>query len=242
MCFSCCNRLKLFVSDIILKIKIKIDFSTIHINKSVPHQTFNPKMPPKRKQQPLSDAIPAIVLNNEFTTVSPASCYNIVQEMLPCGYNAAQQVSTPPCYNAVQQVSPCYQQVPPFQSPTKKAKINRDSPEVTQQVQCHQAVQSPARKMKTAPEEYFFGLALQKVISKRNQFAGYEYVSLREECPMEWSIMGTINCELILVKLDSTFKSFDLISLLPWNGDIHWCFCNASKDKDIDNSLSALFV
>ena len=95
---------------------------------------------------------------------------------------------------------------------------------------------------KPAPEEYFFGVALQNVTARQNQRVGYEYVSLAVEGPLEWSIMGTGFCEYILVRLDPSFTSFDVSCLLPQTGKIHWRFSKASIDKDIENALSALFV
>ena len=98
------------------------------------------------------------------------------------------------------------------------------------------------QQQQPAPEEYFFGVALQNVTARQNQRVGYEYVSLAVERPLEWSIMGTGFCEYILVRLDPSFTSFDVSCLLPQTGTIHWRFSKASIDKDIENALSALFV
>ena len=98
------------------------------------------------------------------------------------------------------------------------------------------------KQQQPAPEEYFFGVALQNVTARQNQRVGYEYVSLAVERPLEWSIMGTGFCEYILVRLDPSFTSFDVSCLLPQTGTIHWRFSKASIDKDIENALSALIV
>jgi hypothetical protein len=176
-------------------------------------------MPSKRKQQQHPEAIPAIVVTNDFSTMSPV-------------YDGAQQVALSPgsIYDFVEQVPPSpvlsYSAVRPHIQP---------SPVSAQQA-------SPSKRVKVTPAEYFFGVALQKVVILRNQSAKFEYISLREEGPLEWSIMGTCNFEFILVRLDPSFTSFDLVSLLPCGGDIHWRFSRAAMDKDIDNALTALLV
>ena len=90
--------------------------------------------------------------------------------------------------------------------------------------------------------DVFFGFALQNTIARQNERAGYEYLTLRPEGLLEWSIVGTENCEFILVKLDPSFTCFDVISLLPQAARIHWRFSKASMDKDIYNALSTLFL
>lgn len=92
------------------------------------------------------------------------------------------------------------------------------------------------------PEVVIFDLALQTTIARQNERAGYEYLTLRPEGLLEWSIVGTEYCEFILVKLDPSFTCFDVISLLPEEARIHWRFSKASKDKDIYNALSTLFL
>ena len=92
------------------------------------------------------------------------------------------------------------------------------------------------------PPDVFFGFALQNTIARQNERVGYEYVTLRAESQLEWSIMGMENCEFIHVKLDPSFTCFDVISLLPQEARIHWRFSKASIDKDIANALSALFL
>ena len=93
-----------------------------------------------------------------------------------------------------------------------------------------------------SPPDVFFGFALQNTIARQNERVGYEYVTLRAESQLEWSIMGMENCEFIHVKLDPSFTCFDVISLLPQEARIHWRFSKASIDKDIANALSALFL
>jgi hypothetical protein len=92
------------------------------------------------------------------------------------------------------------------------------------------------------PEVVFFDFNLMTIIARQNEHAGYEYLTLRPEGLLEWSIVGMEHGEFILVKLDPSFTCFDVISLLPQEARIHWRFSKASMDKDIYNAISTLFL
>ena len=63
-------------------------------------------------------------------------------------------------------------------------------------------------------EEYRFDVALKRIISRQNNQAGFQNASLRKESRFEWTIMGTYNCEYILVKLAPLYSFFTVSSLL----------------------------
>jgi hypothetical protein len=87
-----------------------------------------------------------------------------------------------------------------------------------------------------------FNDALFTTIERQNFLMGHEYATVRREGKHDWTIMGSANCEYVLIKLDESYTSFHLTSLLPETVDIDWKFSGGFIEKDIVNALTALFV
>ncbi len=90
-------------------------------------------------------------------------------------------------------------------------------------------------------EEYRFDVALKRIISRQNNQAGFQNASLRKESRFEWTIMGTYNCEYILVKLDPLYSFFTVSSLLPFESEVVFWFSGMIIDFDIERALSQLY-
>ena len=91
-------------------------------------------------------------------------------------------------------------------------------------------------------QEYQFDVALRRVIGRQNSRAGVQYLTLRKESRFEWTIMGTQNCEYILVTLDPLYAFFTVSSLLPVTAEVVEWFSGAMLDYDIELALSKLFA
>ena len=92
----------------------------------------------------------------------------------------------------------------------------------------------------TTIEEYRFDVALRRIIGRQNSHAGFQNGSLRKESRFEWTIMGTYNCEYILVKLDPLYSFFTVTSLLPFESEVVFWFTGMIIDFDIERALSQL--
>ena len=90
-------------------------------------------------------------------------------------------------------------------------------------------------------QEYRFDVALRRIIVRQNNHAGFQNASLRKESRFEWTIMGTHNCEYIVVTLDPLYSFFTVSSLLPFESEVVFWFSGMMIDFDIERALSQLY-
>jgi hypothetical protein len=64
---------------------------------------------------------------------------------------------------------------------------------------------------------------------------------VRQQGTLEWSIMGSLDCDMIEIRLDPSFVCFDVESFLPTSAKIKFSTAG-SVETSIRNALLALFV
>ena len=224
-------------------------------------------MTSKRKQQKqLSDAIPAIVLKNEFTL-------DIAQQISRCNLNVTQQISR---YGyAVQQVQPFHNAV---QGASPGRMVNHDQRSSASEYFFGMYIQKAifTRNQREGwgkfslcfegPMEWSIMVTANKsdfesewpesdwskmmaTVSKE-EFESPWFVQMFETKqsddgePIEEEKMKDGVNELIQVKLNPMDQTFELVSLLPaWrDACILWTPCSSCMDNDINNALDALYL
>lgn len=92
------------------------------------------------------------------------------------------------------------------------------------------------------PPVYHFDAALRQLVWEMNHRLQCECMSIQQEKELEWTIMGSLCREFVVFTLDTSYTSFTVLSLLPFEFEIKWRFSKGDIKTDIENALTALYV
>ena len=120
-------------------------------------------------------------------------------------------------------------------------------PHHTSPVQVSQAVPAIVFQEKEVdpiipPPVYHFDAALRQLVRQMNFRLQSECVSIRQEKPLEWTVMGSVYREFVVFTLDQSYTFFTVLSLLPFEFEIKWCFSKGDIKADIENALTAVYI
>jgi hypothetical protein len=54
--------------------------------------------------------------------------------------------------------------------------------------------------------------------------------------------MGSVYREFVVFTLDPSYTFFTVLSLLPFEFEIKWCFSKGDIKADIENALTAVYI
>jgi hypothetical protein len=114
---------------------------------------------------------------------------------------------------------------------TRKGKLLHTSP--------IQAVPAIVLKENTAEH---FDAALREMVREMNCRMELECISVQREKATEWTVMGTVCREFVVLTLDKSCTSFHVLLLLPFEFELVWFFRKGGIKADIEDALRAVWT
>ncbi len=86
-----------------------------------------------------------------------------------------------------------------------------------------------------------FDAALRQMVREMNCRMQLECVSVQREKALQWSVMGTVCREYVVLTLDKSLTSFNVLLLLPYEFELKWFFSQGDIKTDIECALRAVY-
>jgi hypothetical protein len=121
----------------------------------------------------------------------------------------------------------------------------KTSPKIARKTSPPEAI--PAIVLKDSPASmttlvHQFDSALRQMVREMNCRMQLECVSVQREKALQWTVMGTVCREFVVLTLDKSLTSFNVLLLLPFEFELKWFFSQGDIKDDIECALRAVYV
>ena len=99
----------------------------------------------------------------------------------------------------------------------------------------------PAIVLKENNAEHF-DAALREMVREMNCRIELECISVQREKATEWTVMGTVCREFVVLTLDKSCTSFNVLLLLPFEFELKWFFRKGGIKADIEDALRVVWT
>jgi hypothetical protein len=86
-----------------------------------------------------------------------------------------------------------------------------------------------------------FDSALRQMVREMNDRIQVECISVRREKELQWTVMGTVCTEFVVLTLDASCTCFNVLLLLPFESELKWFFSEGDIKIDIEHALRAVY-